>query len=93
MIKCVSLVQLTIQHLRDFGDGMVGDAGTNPHRFKRFIRTQLPDHGHIHARSVRLRRRGSAALGAFPLGALRFDFGPSASRRLGAGGLRSRGLA
>ena len=57
----VPFVQLTIQHLCDFGDGMVGDAGANPHRLQSLVRTEFPDDSHIHPRSIVAARSVSAA--------------------------------
>src|SRR5882762_6373532 len=51
----IAIVQLAIHHLHNFGDGVICNASAHLHRFQRFIRTQLPYDGNIHAWSSRLR--------------------------------------
>jgi hypothetical protein len=71
---------------------MVGNASANPHRLKRFVRTQFPDDGYVHPWSVLLTTVGAATLRTFRLRAPLFGGSPGVARSLITGRLRSCGL-
>src|SRR6266481_3410867 len=91
----VALVELAIEHLCDFGDGMVGDAGANAHWLESLIGTQFPNYGHVHARSARLLTtlRASTTLRTLTASAPLFAVSPGGPRCLTACRLGSSRLS